>query len=483
MSDILAELVAQPWAMEPKALEAFLARVRGASAVLPQDNWTLQLEGGKPWSFIGDLTLVAGNNQPAAAFGEDAPKRQRMSVTNGVARIPISGVLLKKVPAWLRWFGVDATSYSDIQDDIASALSNDGVKEIVLSVDSPGGQVAGVHEAGEAIQAARGKGKPITAEVMDLCASAAYWLASQAHRITAGPNAQIGSIGVYSVYVDSSKAAADEGFKVHVISSGPHKGAGVPGAPITDVQLKGFQAVIDGMAQNFKDAVARGRGRGAEMVAEWATGQVWLAAAAKSMGLIDSVTSMRAERPAGGPSAASDTPHIEEESMSDPKQAADQDKIRSEAATQERESSKSRIGAIKAAFPEDPIFALSQIESGATVEQAKAAYNDVLKVKLAESEKARKLAEEKANKGKTGALKGGDPIVSVGEPGSQTGEPIGFLQRAEKLAEEKGWTKTEAMSYLARNEKELYEAFLESTGAGAIVAKRREMNLKTGARR
>lgn len=53
-----------------------------------------------------------------------------------------------------------------------------------------------------------------------------------------------------------------------------------------------------------------------------------------------------------------------------------------------------------------------------------------------------------------------------------------FLQRAFKLAEEKGWTKTEAMSYLARNEKELYEAFLESTGAGHIVRARREADAK-----
>ncbi len=457
-NDFLAELVAHPWAMEPKALEAFLARVR---AGYPADNRATIVDGGSPSfrldsvNFFGDdgreLRADVKVHERLASFGDDAPKRSRMTIAGGVARIPVSGVLLKKVPAWLRWFGVDATSYSDIQDDMTSALSDDGVKEIVLSVDSPGGQVAGVHEAGEAIHAARQSGKRVTAEVNDLAASAAYWLASQAHRITAGPNAQIGSIGVYSVYVDSSKAAEDEGYKVHVVSSGPHKGAGVPGAPITPTQLEGFQKVIDGMAQNFKDAVSRGRGRGKDKVAEWATGQVWLAADATRMGLIDGITTPRRNEGAAGvrPAAAFQGSEIKEETM------ADESKAAQEALASERK----RAGDIKAAFPRHLEFALAHIEKGSTLIEAKVAFNDVLEseaksAKAGQAEAEQKLADAK----KAPVPSPGASAVPLGSAPAGAGSQD-FMVLVQTHMKDTGCTKLQAMSAMCKAHPELYRAF------------------------
>lgn len=423
-NDALAELVAQPWAMEPKALEAFLARVRGSFA-----------------------------HAPIAGFGDiESPKRSRMTVAGGVARIPISGVLLKKVPAWLRWFGVDATSYSDIQDDMNAALADEGVKEIVLSVDSPGGQVAGVHEAGEAILAARGKGKAITAEVQDLCASAAYWLASQAHRMTAGVNAQVGSIGVYAVYVDSSKAAEEEGFKVHVVSSGPHKGAGVPGAPITATQLEGFQAVIDGMAANFKDAVGRGRGKGPDQVAEWATGQVWLAADAVRMGLIDGMTASPKRNTGAAdvrPAAASCINPLKGETM------ADESKAAQEAVAQER----ARASGIKAAFPRHLEFAFAQIEKGSTLIEAKVAFNDVLEAEAKASREGQAAAEQKlADAAKAPKPSPGASAVPLGSAPADASSQD-FMVLVQTHMKDTGCTKLQAMSAMCKAHPALYRAF------------------------
>ena len=457
MNNLLAELLTEPWAMEPRALEAFISRVRA-----------------------GMIGVEARGH--LAAFGdEQTPKRQRMTSAGGVARIPISGVLLKKVPAWLRWFGVDATSYSDIQDDIASALSDDGVKEIVLSVDSPGGQVAGCYEAAEAILAARQSGKRITAEVGDLCASAAYWLASQAHKISAGPNAQIGSIGVYSVYVDSSKAAADEGFKVHVISSGPHKGAGVPGAPITEEQLAGFQKVIDGMAANFKEAVSRGRGRGMDKVAEWATGQVWLSAEATRMGLIDGLSAPKRHEGAAGVRPAAAIPHEnKEETM-----AADP-------LIEERK----RVSDIKAAFPKHLEFAFSQIEKGSSLLEAKVAFNDVLQAEAAAAVAGRVEAEQKladvakAPKPAPGAAPvplGGDPAGAL--PGGKDFLAVAKEDRfehqkfcvarmgAKGQGEPECCSMTAAMSRVSAGNKELHQQFVEAS-APKVKARKEALGWK-----
>lgn len=451
MKNMLAELLIETWAMEPKHLEKLIQFFRSRADLF-------------------STTKIGGAAEPAAIFGEDAPKRSRMTVAGGVARIPISGVLLKRVPSWLRWFGVDATSYSDIQDDVQAALADEGVKEIVLAVDSPGGQVAGVHEAGEAILAARGKGKRITAEVQDLCASAAYWLASQAHSITAGPNAQVGSIGVYSVYVDSSEAAKEEGFKVHVISSGPHKGAGVPGAPITAEQLAGFQKVIDGMAANFKDAVARGRSKYSRKdVDGWATGQVWLAAEAASMGLIDGVGNHRNAGAAEGRPAATDTKQETKEEImaADPNVAG-------------AERKPATAAELMAAFPKHPAFALAQAAKCAPLLEAKAAFNEVLQAE-ADAAAAGQADAEKRLSDVQKAPKPAPGVAAVptgGAPEAHAGKD--FMALAKESAHEhqkvclarmnhKGegqpecCTVTAAMSRLSAEQPELHKKYLEAS--------------------
>jgi ClpP class serine protease len=122
-----------------------------------------------------------------------------------------------------------------------------------------------------------------------MAASAAYWLASQTDHIEANATAQVGSIGVYSVMVDSSQAYEDAGIRVHVVRSGSHKGSGVEGSPITPEDISEEQRMIDQLSHMFAATVARGRGLTPAQVAELATGQVWLAADALKLGLIDSI--------------------------------------------------------------------------------------------------------------------------------------------------------------------------------------------------
>jgi protease IV len=99
----------------------------------------------------------------------------------------------------------------------------------------------------------------------------------------------VGSIGTMAVVEDFSGVAEKRGIKVHVISTGPYKGAGVSGAPITDAQLAYFQARVDAVNQHFLNAVSVGRDVALSRVQEWADGRVWIADAAKQMGMIDGV--------------------------------------------------------------------------------------------------------------------------------------------------------------------------------------------------
>ena len=52
--------------------------------------------------------------------------------------IPVQGVLSKDGPRWL------GNSYEEISDAVEKAVADPSVKRIVLSVDSPGGEVTGL---------------------------------------------------------------------------------------------------------------------------------------------------------------------------------------------------------------------------------------------------------------------------------------------------------------------------------------------------
>ncbi len=258
MHPILANLSSDVWAMEPAALEKFLAAV---ASIDPKLRASLDMEMG-----------------PTG----------RGYVANGkTARIPVKGVLLQSGAAEYRAWGIEATGYDEIEAGLAAANADPAIARIELSVDSPGGHVSGIHSASDAVY---GSEKPVTAHVLTLAASAAYWLSSQTGNISANRGAEIGSIGAYVAVADLSRAAESAGVKIHVVSSGEHKGTGVPGTVITETQLAEMQSHIDRIAGEFVADVARGRRMDANAVKSSASGLVYSGQDAISRGLIDRIS-------------------------------------------------------------------------------------------------------------------------------------------------------------------------------------------------
>ncbi len=424
---IVAEFQKQAWAMEPKSLNALI------------------------------LQMSEIDHTPLAAVSIGAPAAT-LQVDKGVARISIRGVLMDDVPAIFRWFGIQATSYGDIRDLISQALGDDKIKSIVLDVDSPGGVVGSVLETADVIVKARDQ-KKITAEVGGVAASSAYWLMSQAKKITAGPNSAVGSIGIYTVFADFSKAAEIEGVVVHVIRSGDLKGMGVTGAAISAEQIAAMQEYVDGIAANLIKSVANGRGLPLAEVKALATGQLWIAKKAKSLGLVDSIRS--ASSLTSENSILGEVPMTETNSQEAQTGAASQTNAAENSADSQPTAADAmqRFAAIKAAFPEDLAFATAQFEAGATVDQAKAAYAEVLREKLKASEKKNtdlqaKIDDEAST---TAADAGGEgaEATGAGETGKTTGE-TNFMVVARERAEKDGKGITAAMKAVAHEQPDLH---------------------------
>lgn len=264
MNSLAHKLFAQAWAMEPRALRALIARIASIN--------------------VSAVDIEARSNYaPSTSSGLD--------VRDGVAHIDIAGPMMKAVPWWFDFFDIKATSTIDVREKITKALESADVEAIQLNIDSPGGTVEGTNDLADDVYAAK-KQKPINTYSPDMMASAAYWVGSQADKISIGPSAMIGSIGTFAVVDDYSKLFEEAGVKTHVVSNHELKGAFTTGSEITETQLEDLQRNVDTFTTNFINGVARGRNLPADTIRKSATGQVWIGDEAIERKLADEVVTI-----------------------------------------------------------------------------------------------------------------------------------------------------------------------------------------------
>lgn len=254
-------LYQRPWVITPEALSALMDNP-------PQD---VNLEG-----------LAARLGAPVGNGDGDVENH------NGTAVLNVRGPLLRysSIFTWL----VGGTSIEQLSLDFHAALDDPAVKNIVLAINSPGGQVDGVNEMANMIRAGAQQ-KPVTAYVDSLAGSGAYWLASAANRIVADETSQLGSIGVLATVYDDRAAAERSGVKRYEIVStqSPLKRTD----PATDQGRRQLQQMVDGLAQLFIDKVAGFRGQASATVArDFGRGSLMSARDAIAVGMADSIGSL-----------------------------------------------------------------------------------------------------------------------------------------------------------------------------------------------
>ena len=237
-SEFGLDLVSRPLARRPDALHALCSCLRVTDQLRP----TNAVDAG---SFAARPRGPRGGDAFAGAVrGAD-----------GVAVLPLFGVLAKRAPTWLWPYATNTLAFSNI---LRESLADSAIRSIVLEIDSPGGAVDAGQELADIVFAARGQ-KPIYAVANSAAASAAYWIGSQADRLFITPGGQVGSIGVYAAHEDISKAMDAAGLKVSLIAAGKYKTEQSPFAPLSSDARGHLQSQVDDAYQHFVTAVARGR--------------------------------------------------------------------------------------------------------------------------------------------------------------------------------------------------------------------------------
>lgn len=206
-----------------------------------------------------------------------------MTEENGVAIIPVAGVIGHKVSAVSKLLG--AVDTVDVIAAIELAAEDDDIDTIILDIDSPGGTVGGVPELAETVEDVQRAGvKKIYAYTDSMMASAAYWMAAGANGIFAAPSAEVGSIGVYLPVMDTSKALAEKGVTVEIFKSGKYKAAGFPGVALDEEVRKHLQLEVMETYNEFAGFVKKYR---AELNYEYMQGQTLTGRKAAEVGMVD----------------------------------------------------------------------------------------------------------------------------------------------------------------------------------------------------
>lgn len=224
--------------------------------MIPQDRLWSIAPAHLPAAAAADIRqafLAAG---PVESLSKSDLPRALHIVEDTIAVIPIRGVMTKH-RGFFQWL-YGGYSMRECQEAIMAAAADEGIRRIVLQIESPGGAVNGLRELGLAVKAAAGV-KSVIAQVDGMAASAAYYVAAMATEIRSGRMDLVGSIGTKMMLWDTTKWFEDAGVKPIPVDTGAFKSAGDDGVPITDEQVAYFQGIVDAYFADFREVVMAGR--------------------------------------------------------------------------------------------------------------------------------------------------------------------------------------------------------------------------------
>jgi protease-4 len=174
-------------------------------------------------------------------------------------------------------------------------ISKSGARAVILSIDSPGGTVAGSEALYHAIRRLAEK-KPVVAVVEGIGASGAYIVALASDRIFAPRNALIGSVGVIFQYPNFGEALKHIGVSVEEIKSSPLKAAPNGYSPTSPEARAAIMSLVEDSYGWFKGLVRERRELDDAQLKSVSDGRVFTAHQALPLRMIDQIGDERAAR-------------------------------------------------------------------------------------------------------------------------------------------------------------------------------------------
>lgn len=173
-----------------------------------------------------------------------------------------------------------------LAEQIRELRQDNGVKAIVLRVDSPGGSASASDIVAREVKITAEQ-KPVIISMGNYAASGGYLISTYGTQIYASPNTITGSIGVFGVQFNLQKLANANGITWDVTKTAPFADSETITRPKTPQELAIGQRMVNQIYDRFVGTVAESRSIPKAQVNEIAQGRVWSGSEAQKIGLVD----------------------------------------------------------------------------------------------------------------------------------------------------------------------------------------------------
>jgi serine protease SohB len=181
-----------------------------------------------------------------------------------------------------------ASAVNQLRDEISMVLSLATPKdEVVVRIQSPGGEVSAYGLAASQLARIRDKNIPLTICIDKVAASGGYLMACVANKILAAPFAMIGSIGVVAQIPNFHRWLKKNNVDVELLTAGKYKRTLTMLGENTKDDRKKFQEDLEAIQTVFRDHVFQYRNQ--IDIDKVSTGEHWLAKDAEKLGLVDAL--------------------------------------------------------------------------------------------------------------------------------------------------------------------------------------------------
>ena len=185
-------------------------------------------------------------------------------------------------------------SIDSIRKKIDSAFEPERLKEVVVSVNSPGGSPVQCDLITSYLHMKAIKSKvPVTVFVEDIAASGGYWIACSGQQVFANKSSILGSLGVIYAGLGFTEMIKKIGIERRLLTAGGNKALMDPLSPLQDDHVKIVRKMLADIHKVFIDHVKKQRGdklKGSDD--ELFSGAIWTGEAALDLGLIDGIDNL-----------------------------------------------------------------------------------------------------------------------------------------------------------------------------------------------
>lgn len=240
------------------------------------ENTTLKTHVKTDLELPAPVSVGAGNVRPVV-------------VQSGPARIAILDVdgLILNTP-FVGPLSVGENPVALFREKLEAIAADPCVKAVVLRVNSPGGGVAACISMRHDLERFKERTKlPVVACLMDTAAGGAYYLASAADTIVAGPATVAGGIGVILNLFNLEDLMQMVNVRTQIIKSGQYTDIGTSARKLTEGEKALLQAMADDFHKQVIADIKRARPRITDNNAY--DGRIFTGAQAQKIGLADQI--------------------------------------------------------------------------------------------------------------------------------------------------------------------------------------------------